>query len=793
VRNIIVKTIPKGTLLFTYFMPNRSNTKEANIGEYLNTFSCPNIWYNPETKKYEYCLSPFESVRKYFYNVPFLSNGIDDWGSKYSNVSICVTKYDLRVVYGKSGTVIEDNTFNHKGNVVSDFKRLVTCNKLKGACIRGDGSDMCLVPDFAYSQRIDGIEQFSGQDVLIQLNNKKNEFYFSGRGQMLDLVKTLVNEIHSIQSKVIPENPERYSAVVQEIAELEANLEANLMETNPILNGLYDEERLVSNTKHKIKMSYAKTNEAIAADLKALGFTPTYPEEMPNNYVPFNPTSKENQEKINKLNAQETSLRTRIGSLQEKIGIIRRKIYNLKREEESLNPENLKKWHQEYLTMKKYLDFIFLTLDADHRGINSFYGFSELVFNPFGYRSFSTENFLPPSEDGLYELLEQTETNQTVTIEPQHLQAFLEKYVYPKNILEPIGLVTEDIAVPPPNLTDSSQFPNLDAGVTIPYSAIKLYDKCMKYLLNTYKVFGGPPRIMYDTRTNLFQVLQFTSPYPYENRFSRGPGFLEGRDTWIETLYPNSFSIEVTESAEDGTVQLSQRGLDYATKIKIVKLLWAQQIKDTPQKSFDLYVIPFLEYVSMIGPFSQKFFHKDSTRNVHSNLLQLFDIIDGEKSKVFALKQFLQDSDVVEASRELTNKNWLGRYRYLINDDEYEEANSNSTSNSKFTSFNSAINYYSVLGIPRNANTATIKKAYRKRAIELHHNKGGTTENFQKLQIAFKILSDPAKRANYNAQVESTSTEPVAAIANARRGGYRHRRTQKKKGNKNRRKTRGRR
>lgn len=58
---------------------------------------------------------------------------------------------------------------------------------------------------------------------------------------------------------------------------------------------------------------------------------------------------------------------------------------------------------------------------------------------------------------------------------------------------------------------------------------------------------------------------------------------------------------------------------------------------------------------------------------------------------------------------------------------------------------------YDVLRIPRNAGAEEIKRAYRKESLLRHPDRGGTTEDFQQLQHANEILSDPDKRAYYNA------------------------------------------
>jgi curved DNA-binding protein len=60
------------------------------------------------------------------------------------------------------------------------------------------------------------------------------------------------------------------------------------------------------------------------------------------------------------------------------------------------------------------------------------------------------------------------------------------------------------------------------------------------------------------------------------------------------------------------------------------------------------------------------------------------------------------------------------------------------------------INHYSTLGVSKTANTDDIKKAYRKLAGKHHPDKGGDTSTFQKIEEAYRILSDPQQRQQYD-------------------------------------------
>lgn len=61
--------------------------------------------------------------------------------------------------------------------------------------------------------------------------------------------------------------------------------------------------------------------------------------------------------------------------------------------------------------------------------------------------------------------------------------------------------------------------------------------------------------------------------------------------------------------------------------------------------------------------------------------------------------------------------------------------------------------YYRILGVPNTASTSDIKKAYRKRALELHPDKNkaeDAQERFVELVEAYEALKSTRRRAQYD-------------------------------------------
>jgi curved DNA-binding protein len=66
-----------------------------------------------------------------------------------------------------------------------------------------------------------------------------------------------------------------------------------------------------------------------------------------------------------------------------------------------------------------------------------------------------------------------------------------------------------------------------------------------------------------------------------------------------------------------------------------------------------------------------------------------------------------------------------------------------------------AKDYYGILGVPRNASDAEIKKAYRKLAMQYHPDRNlgkekWANEKFKEINEAYGVLGDPQKRRQYD-------------------------------------------
>jgi molecular chaperone DnaJ len=75
--------------------------------------------------------------------------------------------------------------------------------------------------------------------------------------------------------------------------------------------------------------------------------------------------------------------------------------------------------------------------------------------------------------------------------------------------------------------------------------------------------------------------------------------------------------------------------------------------------------------------------------------------------------------------------------------------------------------YYRVLGVPRDATTAAIKKAYRRLARKLHPDTaaGAPPEEFHELQLAYETLADAERRRRYDETLQERERDRFEPLA----------------------------
>ncbi len=75
--------------------------------------------------------------------------------------------------------------------------------------------------------------------------------------------------------------------------------------------------------------------------------------------------------------------------------------------------------------------------------------------------------------------------------------------------------------------------------------------------------------------------------------------------------------------------------------------------------------------------------------------------------------------------------------------------------------------YYQILGVAPDADLATLKAAFRRRALECHPDRGGSHEQMLLLNEAWEILSNPALRRQYDEARNHPDNLDAQAVASA--------------------------
>ena len=69
---------------------------------------------------------------------------------------------------------------------------------------------------------------------------------------------------------------------------------------------------------------------------------------------------------------------------------------------------------------------------------------------------------------------------------------------------------------------------------------------------------------------------------------------------------------------------------------------------------------------------------------------------------------------------------------------------------------------YTVLGVDPNADTDTIRRAYRDLARRHHPDFGGDIRQMVSINDAWHVLGDPIRRASYNRQLRASTPRPAS-------------------------------
>jgi len=71
------------------------------------------------------------------------------------------------------------------------------------------------------------------------------------------------------------------------------------------------------------------------------------------------------------------------------------------------------------------------------------------------------------------------------------------------------------------------------------------------------------------------------------------------------------------------------------------------------------------------------------------------------------------------------------------------------------------VTFYQILGVSPNAQPDEIEQAFKRR-VKLHHpDKGGQADRFIRVREAYETLSDPARRARYDATLPKAPPPPI--------------------------------
>jgi hypothetical protein len=196
-RNIVVQTIPQGTLLYHYLerkpilyssSGNRPYTAKEHMIYYYSRFAFQAISYNHKNDSVEFKLSKSLVNPKYYFGVPYVAYGVDMPSTTYNTMIPVVVKEDMHIAYLKSGSEVPNESIMHRlyPTDVFNFQRVTACQKIQkntefqcegGVCGSGSDVDACLRKQFAAEHSIGGIAAIAGHDSMFQVNTTTGKNY----------------------------------------------------------------------------------------------------------------------------------------------------------------------------------------------------------------------------------------------------------------------------------------------------------------------------------------------------------------------------------------------------------------------------------------------------------------------------------------------------------------------------------------------------------------------------------------------------------------------------------------
>src|SRR5476649_2734641 len=80
--------------------------------------------------------------------------------------------------------------------------------------------------------------------------------------------------------------------------------------------------------------------------------------------------------------------------------------------------------------------------------------------------------------------------------------------------------------------------------------------------------------------------------------------------------------------------------------------------------------------------------------------------------------------------------------------------------------------YYETLGVSKSASADEVKKAFRRKAVEFHPDRGGDEAKFKEVNEAYEVLKDTGKRQRYDQFGHAGVGSSAASDGNPFGGGY---------------------